>query len=116
MTRDIRFYNRDERWFADVPETIQSGGTEDDNEMVAGADTWLGMLSDQKEEVTLRISNDELLGEKLDLYSMDENYTGATYLAYEYDGLPVNHPIWLCAVTLFIFSGYPKIIHYKIIK
>lgn len=39
--KKISFYNRDGRWFADLPEYIAQGGTEDECEMVMDADSWL---------------------------------------------------------------------------
>ena len=116
MTRDIRFYLKNGRWFADVSETIEYGGTEDDNEMIAGADDWLDMLSNYGDAIILKVSDDELLKEKLSLHSIDEGNAGATYISYEYDELPINFTMWLCAVTTFIFGEYPKTIYYKIVK
>lgn len=110
MTKTIRFYNRDGRWFADLPEYIEAGGTEDDCEMVAGADEWLEFLSKGKDNITLTISTHQQFSEKLNLYSKDE--VGGTYIAHEYKEESVNQVVWLCNVTLFVLGCFPDIIYY----
>lgn len=114
MIRTLRFYNRDGRWFADVPQYIEAGGTEDDCEMVAGADTWLELLSEGKDSISITIADDEVLEEKLHLYQKDE--AGGTYIAHEYKDKDINLVLWLCNVTLFIFGKFPDIFYYKIKK
>jgi hypothetical protein len=109
----LRFYNRDRRWFADVPSYIEAGGTEDDCEMVAGADEWLDLLAKEKDSITLEIGETPL-DEQLKLYEKDE--AGGTYIAHTYKEEDVNHVMWLCNVTIFVFGYFPPIIHYKIIK
>lgn len=111
----IRFYNRDGRWFADLPAYIEAGGTEDDCEMVAGADVWLKLLSKGKDTIFLEISTDAPLQEKLNLYHTDNDENGAYYIAYEYKEESINHQLWLCAVTMFLFGEYPHTIHYKLL-
>lgn len=106
---NIKFYKKEKLWYADLPDYIAAGGTEDECEMVAGADTWLDMLAEGNDEVTLDLS--ETGGdEKIDFYSSDE--FGATYLVYEKDGYSVNHMMWLCNVTKFVFGEFPEIIYY----
>ena len=106
----IRFYNRDGRWFADLPEYIAAGGTEDDCEMVAGADAWLDMLSPSDDNIWLEISESPLK-ECLKLYSEDED--GGTYIAHEYNEEPYNSMVWLCNVTKFLFGKFPPTIYYQ---
>ena len=111
MIRKVRFYNRDGSWYADLPDYIASGGTEEDCIMVAGADTWLDFLSDYTDNVVLTLSKDTPLSNRID--RIHEDGFGATYMAYEYDGQQVNHQLWICPVTLFLFNEYPQTIYYK---
>lgn len=112
MVRTIRFYNRDGRWYADLPDYIEQGGTEEDCEMVAGADTWLEYLSTGVIDNLFITLGDEPFGESLHLYYKDEY--GATYIAHSYNEEDINHQLWLCPVTLFLFPDYPDIIYYKV--
>ena len=110
---EIRFYKEDERWYADLPVYISDGvGTKDDLEMVSGADTWLSVLSEGGDEITLKISLDpfEDIESKL-LYIGDhpQNIEGE-YLVY-----PDMHYMWLCKVTVWLFDVYPQAIYYKIV-
>jgi hypothetical protein len=109
----LRFYNRDGRWFADVPGWIESGGTEDDCEMVSGADLWLDHLSNG-DNIFLELSEEKHLKEKLE--KIEEDEFGATYLAETYKGLFFEHKMWLCPVTKFLFDKYPNTIYYEIRK
>ena len=102
----IRFYERDCRWYADLPEYIAQGGTEEECEMVAGADTWLEMLSKGKSNITLEISELPIEGSSTHLLKVDGegNYR-------EFDS---NHEMWLCSVTVYVFGHYPDKIYYNI--
>lgn len=107
----IRFYNREGRWFADLPEYIASGGTEDDCEMVSGADTWIDYLSKGKDSVFITISEEHFpKAEWLMLLAKDDY--GANYIAHTYEDEYVDLVMWLCPVTLFVFGKYPEIIYY----
>ena len=117
MTKKIRFYNRDGRWYADIFEYLEQGGTEEECEMVSGADIWLDFISKGKENIILKLSTSEILNEKLEFIenNEDEEY-GAFYIAREYKEEPHNFILWICPVTLFVFGEYPKTIYYEIIK
>lgn len=110
MEKIISFYERDGRWFADLPDYIEAGGTEEDCEMILGADEWLEKLSCGKNRITLKLSTIPLR-EELNLYHKDNS--GATYIAYRFEEEDVNHVIWLCPVTLFVFGEYPQTIYYE---
>ena len=112
MTKNIRFYCREGKWFCDIPEYIASGGTEEDLQMVSGADIWLGMISNYKDNIILKISDSEILNEKLNIYEEDEY--GATYIAHTYKDMDINHILWLCSVTHWLFGNYPQIIYYEL--
>lgn len=106
MTRKIRFYNRDGRWYADLPEVIEAGGTEENNEMVSGANTWLDILSGNADTITLDVSDTEPLDEKLTL--VQNSGGGADYI-----DVRSGHKMWLCEVTEFLFGHLPVNIFYQ---
>ena len=111
----IRFYkDEDRRWYADLPEYIAQGGTIEECEMVFGADDWLDYISEKREAVTLALSDQDSLSEKIVLYESDE--FGATYIAHTYREEDINQILWLCPVTLFVFGHYPKEIYYHVIR
>lgn len=110
MKKIIRFYKEDTRWFADLPEYIEAGGERDDLEMVMGADDWLDELSDYGEFIALRLSTEKLRN-KITISDWDDS--GATYIAHEYNEETVNHVLWLCAVTKFVFGEFPETIYYE---
>ena len=111
----IRFYkDEDRRWYADLPEYIAQGGTVEECEMVSGADDWLDYISEKREAVTLALSDQNSLTEKIVLYESDE--FGATYIAHTYREEDINQILWLCPVTLFVFGHYPKEIYYHVIR
>jgi hypothetical protein len=111
----IRFYkDEDRRWYADLPEYIAQGGTVEECEMVSGADDWLDFISEKREAVTLALSDQNSLSEKIVLYESDE--FGATYIAHTYREEDINQILWLCPVTVFVFGHYPKEIYYHVIR
>lgn len=114
MIRNILFYNRDGRWFANLPDYIEQGGTEDDCEMIRGADEWLDVLAEGSDRVWLKMSETNPLTEKIYLHGNDEY--GATYVAISYNNQDVLHKLWLCPVTLFLFEKYPSTIYYEKLK
>lgn len=113
----IRFYREGSRWYADLPEYIQAGGTKEDCEMVCGADEWLEIISQGESEVTLRIDSEPFeAAEFLKLESVDTDalFEGAYYRVQSYKGIDYSHRnMWLCPVTLFVFGKYPDKIYYK---
>lgn len=116
MIHEIKFYKEpDGRWYADLPEYLEQGGTKEDCEMVGGADNWLDIIAQERNEVWLSLSTDEPLKENLILDYTDEFFPefGAYYKVISYNGIEFNHRLWVCPVTLFVFGNYPKIIYYE---
>lgn len=109
--KKLRFYNRDGRWYADLPDYIEAGGTEEECEMVFGADTWLDYLSKGKDNVFLKLSTNPL---KEKIVKTDSDDFGSTYLAKTYQGENIEHTLWICPVTLFLFGEYPETIYYEL--
>jgi hypothetical protein len=61
-----RFYKDDQGWFIDLPEFLEAGlGTKGNLAMVAGADTLLDRLSNNGDEVILRISDEDFKGSEV---------------------------------------------------
>ena len=111
----IRFYkDENRRWYANLPEYIAQGGRVEECEMVSGADDWLDFISLNQENITLELSDQNSLSEKIVLYESDG--FGATYIAHTYREEDINQILWLCPVTLFVFGHYPKEIYYHIIR
>lgn len=95
----------DNRWYIDLPSWP---GSHSALEMVAGADTLLDTLSEGSATVSLEVSTKEVDGFQL-LKRVRFKDRGA---AYTHNGTPV----WLCAVTIFVFGYFPKEIYFKVIK
>ncbi len=111
----IDFYKRDNRWFADLPQFAPLGVTEDDCEMVAGADAWLDIIAQGEDTVSLRLEEHDFANaEMLQLETLDDFYDGATYRICSWRGIDYNHLcLWLCPVTLLVFGKYPMRIYYS---
>lgn len=106
MTQNLTFFKTKQgRWYIDYPEYIYAGGTMADLEMVQGADDFLNYLSNGKDEVKLKVSLEENIGNTL---------THTSNGIYTIDGVQM----WLCPVTLFVFKTvkYPKQIYFQVIK
>jgi hypothetical protein len=109
--KTLSFYKREGLWYADLPEYIEAGGSEEDCLMISGADTWLDMLAEGASRISVRISIKEILPEKINLLEKDES--GGTYIASTYKGKSYAHQLWLCPVTLFVLGDYPGVIYYE---
>ncbi|WP_293307981.1 DUF6717 family protein [Pedobacter sp. UBA5917] len=117
MERVIRFYkNAKHEWFADLPEW---GGAISDLQMVEGADDLLNWVAGAENECRLlmadeRVENAELL--RL-VYIREENLGGGgDYLLENFRDRLINHKLWLCNVTEFVFKQLPKQIYFREIE
>ncbi len=119
----IRFIKEVGLWYADLPDFLEQGlGTKNNLLMVDGADTFLDLLSENGEDVTLDISETEFAGyqAKLRKISLGKNQAlldnvghepveyGAFYEVSELDGKSFSHRLWLCPVTEYVFGRYPE--------
>ncbi len=121
------FYKENGIWYIDLPQFLNAGlGTKANLMMVAGADTFLDMLSDNFKPITFQIETIDFEGRE---FTLDKQYIGkdqdlldavghapveygAYYLAREN-----NHIMWLCPVTEYVFGGgYPDTIYIKVIN
>jgi hypothetical protein len=106
-----RFY-KDEHggWYIDLPEYIAQGGSKADLAMVAGADTMLDIVAGHESSVTISMDLLPFDGaDKLVLMKLCEpSMGGGYYLMESFEGKEVNHEMWLCGVTEFVFGYMPK--------
>lgn len=84
--------------------------------MVAGADTLLDTLSNGKNEVLVDISTEPKEGFETLKLTEKKAFGGADYLLETYQNKKVNHEMWLCDVTKFVFSNFPEKIYFKIVQ
>jgi hypothetical protein len=131
QTTDVtkRFYKEDGTWYIDLPEFLEQGfGTKANLMMVGGADTLLDKLSNNGTEATIRFSNrlfrsnmEDIVLTRTDL-GYDEAYLkevghapvddGAYYSVKSNNRNLLNHKLWLCPVTKYVFDGYyPPVIY-----
>ncbi|MFT3826351.1 MAG: hypothetical protein QM731_20680 [Chitinophagaceae bacterium] len=97
-------------WYIDLPEYIEQGGSKGDLAMVEGADTMLDIMAGGNTSVTLQLSEEAFDGADLLLRTeLCEPYIGgAYYLLDTWEGKNINHNMWLCAVTEFVFGSLPE--------
>ncbi len=111
MKETFRFYKTAEgRWYLDLPDW---GGNIDDLEMVEGADTMLDRVSGYTNECNLVMSDEPFEGS--DRLMLVEDLTssvgGGNYVMETHRGEPINHPMWLCEVTTYVFHELPSVIY-----
>jgi hypothetical protein len=126
-----KFYKEDGMWYIDLPEFLEACvGTKANLLMVAGADTFLDLLSKNTHKVSLVFSTTDFPYalcklNKLHL-GMDKEYLdkighapvdyGAYYDVVEMNKEPFQHKLWLCPVTEYVFGGnYPDVIYVKVL-
>jgi len=115
-----RFYleldelERIHKWYIDLPEYIEAGGSKEELQMILGADEFLYTLAEGSHEVYLNISldeNDRFENAFGTLRRTDNVLDSGSY--YIFDG-PLLQVLWLCDVTLFIFNNkFPDNIYFK---
>lgn len=132
VTKTLSFYKESGIWYADLPAFLEAGlGTKSNLMMVDGADTFLDYLSNETNKATLIISTETFEGYDAELNKMhigmnktllDEighalvDY-GAYYQVEQFRNNIINHQLWLCPVTEYVFEGgYPDKIFIKKIK
>ena len=109
MKQNLKFNKEADRWYIDLPDWT---GTKGELEMVAGADTLLDFLDlDKDNVVNLTVSTKKFQGASIKLSKLLNCFGGTTYLTRSSN---FNKPVWLCAVTKYVFDGQlPKRIYVK---
>lgn len=120
MKRELKFCRETDEetrlvlWFADVPEWE---GEKEELQMVAGADIFLDYLADDKNEVSIFVSDNQFEGADIlklvQLGSEIEGGSGAVYELNTYHNKFVGLHMWLCDVLKFVFVGFPEKIYLK---
>lgn len=99
--KSLRFYKQGTEWFADV-----AGHTQAQNQMVAGADTLLDVMSDGGSEVKVVLSADLEHPDEwmIHLHLVEHDKFGATYRVKRAKEGGASLA-WLCNVTHDVFGG-----------
>ncbi|MFL9485169.1 DUF6717 family protein [Chitinophagaceae bacterium LWZ2-11] len=111
MRRTFRFYKTEtNKWYIDLPEWTEGTAA---LEMVEGADTMLDKVSNNTNECYLELSDEPF--ENADTVKLVEDLRdsvgGGNYIMENYKGVPINHAMWLCEVTEYVFNDLPKFIY-----
>ena len=111
----LRFYKEiSGKWYADIPEWT---GRKSALQMVAGADTLLEYLTEDKQsdvkDVHLHFS--EIPIEDADCLVKTRNclFNGANYRLKEFEGEEIDLKVWLCDVTKHVFGYFPSKIYFS---
>jgi hypothetical protein len=116
MKGTFRFYRTANRkWFLDLPDW---GGSIDDLEMIRGADIMLDMLSGDREECYLEMSDDPFDGSEVLELVKDLRGTvgGGEYFFETYQQEIINYKIWFCEITEVVFGELPKRIYLQTVN
>ena len=115
LMRQYRFVREGAGWFIDLPEYLAAGGSKGDLAMVAGADTMLDTMAAGKNEVEVELDTDYFPhADELALVEVcDPSLGGGYYVLQTYLGQPLQHRMWLCAVTEFVFGDLPEKIYVR---
>jgi hypothetical protein len=129
--QNLSFIKEDGIWYADLPEFLEMGlGFKANLMMVDGADTFLDMLSQQGDRITLKLSTKSFKGYSGRLKKIKHGLNrelleeighapveyGAYYQAVEYNHHHFQHQLWLCPVTEYVFGEYPDEIYFTAIN
>ena len=132
VTKTLSFYKEAGIWYADLPAFLEAGlGTKANLMMVDGADTFLDLVSNNQGKSTLKLSTEEFedADAKLTKIRIGMNKGlldnighalvdyGAYYHVDSFKSETINHQLWLCPVTEYVFEGgYPETIFIKLIN
>ena len=104
----LKFYKDNGRWYADVP-----GHTQEENEMVSGADKFLDYVAKGKSEVKIGIStlpSAHSIHAYATLYMLKHDSYGATYQIVSKDANINVRTLWICNVTHDVLGEHPAYI------
>lgn len=103
---ELGFKKVNNEWYSDIKNWPKA--YEANQQMVAGADILLEKLSQGKNYITLQIKK-ESFPNSIHLSKIYEDSWGGTYESNELD-----HTVWLCNVTKFVFGEHPQNIYFKV--
>ena len=107
--KNFKFNKYKDRWYIDLPDWE---GSQDDLEMVSGADTLLDIIAQGDNEVYISWSEELIEGYTYKLiFLREEDFTGATYIV-EGDYI-TSFEAWLCNVLPWVFGYFPKTMYIK---
>ena len=121
METKLRFFKKDNKWYADVP-----NHTLEENDMVMGADTALDLIADNKDEVILTLSDEDDRYSKLTMTIKEHDSEGAYYTLSEFlynkfldlfdlesssVSFDITNEVWVCNVTHDVFGNHPNNIY-----
>ena len=132
VTKTLSFYKEAGIWYADLPAFLEAGlGTKTNLMMVDGSDTFLDYISNNQGKATLKLSTEPFEGSEAVLNKIRIGMNrglldnighaivddGAYYLVEKFKENILNHQLWLCPVTEYVFEGgYPEKIYIKLIN
>ena len=102
-------------WYIELPEFIEKGGSIGDLQMVDGADKMLDIISENKETVSVFLSEEKFDGaDVIYLLEICEPFIGGrNYILKHFEGKEINQKMWLCQVTEFVFGCLPQKVYVK---
>lgn len=110
----LKFVNENNNnWYIDLPNWT---GRKSALQMVSGADELLDLISNNNNEVTLYVSFNDFDGANRIKLVNKCWFNGANYICDRYDNKTINHKLWLCDVTKFVFGRFPDVIYFAPIK
>ena len=116
MEAKLRFFKQDKKWYADV-----TNDTFDENEMVMGSDTVLDLMSDNKDEIVLTLSDEDDKHSILTMTMKEHDSEGAYYTLFGFLynkfldlfaldpsilSFDITNEIWICNVTHDVFGSH----------
>lgn len=104
--KELKFNKEKNQWYIDIPEWT---GSKAELEMVAGADTLLDYLADNKDTVTV-IASESILDNTICLQKTEDLSNGANYKVF---GCDVVDKLWLCDVTKYVYGYMPEFLFIK---
>ena len=125
VTKVVDFVKREGHWYINLPEFLEKGlGERDSLKMVDGADTFLDIITQGSNRVSILINTDEFGGydAMLKREPLKENkavnnpaaQNGAHYLIDTLNGKPFNHRLWFGAALEYLLLGnFPERVYLK---
>ncbi len=117
MKKTIKFFKKEDKWYADMP-----NHSLEENEMVMGSDIVLDVLSKNRKELFLDITDEDTEKPLLHFSLKQHDFDGAYYTVYGslYNEIAetlinkygmIDNEIWICNVTHDIFGDHPEHIY-----